>query len=158
MSRTLSSALEAAVYSRESSKVALFLLEITHADLPAPIRVVCNHTAITSGGNVYSPYYFEIQLPDDTEEVISGTVKLVIDNTDRAIVEAIRSIDTPATVNLYLVAADTPDTVEISLTGMKLRNVSYDFANVSGDLVYEERLSNQIPQHRCTPNLVPGIY
>ena len=158
MSRSISSAFRAAIFARESAKVALFLLEITHDDLATPIRVVCNHAAVTSGGNVYSPYFFEIELPEDSEGTVAGAARLVIDNTDRAIVEAIRSIDTPATVNLYLVAADTPNTVEMSLLGLKLRKVSYDVSSVSGELVYEERLSNQVPRHRCTPNLVPGIY
>lgn len=157
MSRTISATLNAAILAQESGKVLLTLLEISHADLAATIRLVNNHTAIVHGGETYSPYYFTLALPKDDEGKFHS-VQLVLDNTDRQMVLAVRSITSAPTVTVKVVLADSPDTVEITLSNMVLRNVVYSSASVSGELIFEERLSYQVPALIFTPVNFPGAF
>lgn len=157
MSRTVSSALNAAILAQTSDKALLILLEIAHADLAETIRLVNNHTAITHGGETYSPFYFTLALPQEDNGKF-GSVALIMDNVDRSIVYAVRSISSAAAITVKVVLADSPDTVEIQLADMVLRNVTYDAHTVSGELIYEERINYQVPGLLFTPNNFPGIY
>ena len=157
MSRTISAALNAAILAQESDKVLLTLLEIAHDDFAATIRLANNLTAVTHGGETYSPYYFALALPKDDNGQFQS-VQLVMDNTDRQMVLAIRALTTPPAITIKVVLADSPDTVEILLADMILRNVSYNVGAVSGDLIFEERLSYQVPSLIFTPVNFPGCF
>lgn len=155
--RSVSAELLAAMNAQETGEVLLFLLTINHADLIEPLRFVNNNTAIVSNGATYSPYWFDLQLPDDSSGGISS-VRLTIDNIDRQIALVIRSITTAATLDLSLILASAPDDLELTLSGLTLRNVEFNAATVSGELIFEERLSNQYPKDLFTPQNFPGLF
>lgn len=157
MSRSLSAALNSAILSQSSDKVLLTLLEISHEDLDDSIRLVNNTEKVIHDGKEYLPYWFTLALPREDNGKIES-VKLVLDNTDRTMVYAARSISSPAKVTIKVVLASSPDTVELELADMILRNVSYDVNLVSGELIFEERLSYQVPALSFTPNDFPGIF
>ena len=157
MSRSVSAALNAAILEQSSDKVLLTLLEISHADLAATIRLVNNHTQITHDEETYLPYFFTLALPKEDNGKLHS-VNIIMDNVNRSIVTAMRSISSAATITIKVVLADSPDTVEIQLSDMILRNVTYDASVVSGELIFEERINYQIPGLLFTPNNFPGIY
>lgn len=157
MSRSVSADLYNAILAQETDKALFVLIEIDHADLDEPIRIVNNTESVTSNGVTYQPYWFTIAFPAEENGRLKEA-KLVMDNTDRQIVEAVRSISTSPTVSLKVVLSSSPDTVEIALTGMTLKNVAYDASTVSGELVYEERVLRQIPGLYITPEDFPGAY
>ncbi len=157
MSRTLSNAALQAIYSQETNQVFLVLLEIDHADLVDPIRVVSNHQAITSNGQTYVPYAFEFDPPDEREGVITSA-KLIIDNIDRTIVATIRSLTTPPTVTVSIILADSPDVIEAGPLTFLLRNVTYDVETVSGDLIYDELDNLNIPGDTFNPVDFGGLF
>lgn len=151
-----SSAAVAAANAQFTDKVWLMLLQISHATLPTPIRVVNNTEDIVSGGNTYLKAAFDMPMPDDTED--SPSVQIVIDNVDRAIVDSARSISSPATVTLSVVLSDTPDVIEAGPFNMQLVRVSYDKLKVTGTLIYEDILNDQFPSQTFNPARYPGIY
>ena len=157
MSRTLHPAITAASLATSSPKVVLSFLTINHASLASPIYVVNNNVAITRGGISYTPFAFRVDLPVDRDGEI-GDARLVIDGVNQAIVIAIRSITTAATVNMVIALADDPDTTEEDLGTFQWKNISYDARSVSGSLTYEDRLDVIVPCDHFTPVSVPGNF
>jgi len=160
MPRPLSLALKAAMHAQQTGEVLLSLCTITHPSiLGGPLRVINDLQNMVSDGNTYLAFPFQITLPGDGEEG-RPTLRLVLDNIDRSIVQAIRSIpvSTPPTVQVDLVLASQPDDVEISFPSLTLRNVEYDVFVVSGDLALDEDDREPLPSASFTPQLFPGLF
>ena len=157
MSRSLSSTFLEAIYSQETSEVFLLLLEIDHDDLSGPIRVANNYANVTSSGNTYVGFPFELSLPADFEDQLPA-ITLTICNVDRQVVDAVRTIDGPATADLSVVLASDPDTIEIGPLSLTLREVSYDALTVSGSLQPEDLLNEPFPGDIFSPGNYPGLF
>ena len=155
--RTTSSALRVAVTAQQTGEVFLVLLEIDHADMAAPIRVVNDQIGVMSGGVLYSPFPFQVQLPDELGDNMPY-VTLRIDNVDRQIVTAIRQLTSAPTVDISVVLASDPDTVEAGPFSFSITQVSYDASAVSATLSYEDVLKEPIPGDRFTPTNTPGVF
>lgn len=157
MSRTLSATARAAIFAQQTDQVFLALLTLTHASLPGPIRVVNNMVDIVSRGDTFIGYPFQIALPGESEDELPR-VQVMIDNVDRTLVEAVRTLTSPPTLTLEIVLASAPDTVEAGPFPFSLRNVEYDAHVITGDLAFEDVLNEGFPQHSFTPNHFPGVF
>lgn len=157
MSRSTTLTLRQAVNAQETDEVFLLLLTIDHAELGAPIRVVCDKADVTSGGDTYSQFAFQVSLPDDREDR-PPRVTLRIDNVDRQIVQAIRTITSAPSVTLEVVLASDPDTIEAGPFDFELRSARYDALLVEGELGFEPVLDEPFPAQRFTPQLYPGLF
>lgn len=140
MSRGLSSAAKADLYSPNGSGVYLVLLTITHPDITT-IRLVNDRQGLVSGGDTYTPLAFTARLPPDSAEGNPSAV-LILDNVDQSIVAAARSITTPASVTIEVVRQSAPDTIlvtysDLRLTGAKITATSIEF-DLSADPVVDE--------------------
>jgi hypothetical protein len=163
MSRSLSNTALADLFKQESEKVWLFLLRLSHATLGADINVVNNTEDITSaalsGGSVtFTAFPFAISLPAETEDEILGSARLVIDNVDRSVVNAIRSISSPPTITLAIVLSDDPDNAEIGPINFTLQNVSYNALTVEGNIGLPDLLNASFPRESFNPNTTPGLF
>ena len=156
--RSLSSTAKGAIFAANTTEVALAILEIEHSDI-STIRVVNNTEDVTSNGDVYTAFPFYIELPDDDEEQLAR-VTLQIDNVDRTIVTAVRSMSNSeqATVTLSIILASDPDTVEAGPFEFKLKNVNYDAFSVYGELAYEDILNERFPKDSMTPQTCTGMF
>ena len=157
MSRVVSPAAQIAILANETAEAVLILLEITEASLDEPIRVVQNNENITSRGNVYAGYPFEIDLPAESTE-ISRSVKLEIDAVDQQIIQAVRQAGERADVRMEVVLSSTPDIVEAGPFDFKLRSVQFDHQTVTGDLVFSEIETRKSPAHSFTSHLFPDLF
>lgn len=156
MPRNLSAVLKSALHAPETAEVVLSLLTISHPSISPPIRVVNNLTAVTSRGNSFVAFPFELALPDELEDRLAR-VSLSIDNVDRQIVNAVRTITSPPTVLLELVLPSAPDTVEADFT-FTLRDVEWNESTVTGQLYYRNLLTRAFPAGRFTPARFPSIF
>ena len=145
-----------AAYLQETDDVFLVLLTITHDDI-TPIRVVNNNENITSDGNLFVAYPFEITLPDSTGDG-TPSAQLVIDNVSREIAESIRSISTAPKVTISVIRAADPDTIEITFAPFTLRNVKWDMMKVSGDLSMEDIALEPFPIGQFSPAQFQGLF
>jgi hypothetical protein len=157
VSRTLSAPALAALNAQSTDKVFLALLTITHPGMAQTVRVVNDMVNLTSRGNDYIALPFQIDLPAEIEEELPR-VRLTIDNVDRLLVEAIRTLTSPPTIALEVVLASSPDTVEAGPFPFALRNAEYDSLVVTGELAFEDVLNEGFPAHSFTPNLFPGVF
>ncbi len=152
---TISDTLKAEAWSA-ASDLPLVLLLIEHADISPSIRVVNNRAEITSDGQTFAAFPFEITLPDNIEDA-PPRARLRIDNVSREIGEAIRLISTAATVTISVVRQDDPDTVEMTWPAMRLTNVRYTALTVEGDLEFENLIAEPYPAHTFSPAEFPGL-
>lgn len=141
---------------QNESDLPLVLLEIDHSSLSDPILVVNNKENITSNGEEYIGFPFEIILPDSKEDS-PPTSKLRIDNISREIGQAIRLISTPPSVTIRVVRQDTPDVIEAEFAGMYMTNVSYDAFSVEADLMFEDLTREPYPYLTFSPALFRNI-
>ena len=157
MSRSVSLAMQQAINASETGDVFIVLLTLSHASLAVPIRVSSDAVNTTSRGNTFIAFPFNLTLPDDTDTA-SPHAKLIIDNIDRSIVLAVRSITTAATLLIEIVRAAAPDTVEASFADFQLTNISYDAMLVSGDLTVENFTAEPFPSATFSPSLFGGLF
>lgn len=157
MSRSLSSAAAAALHAQETSEAFIKLVEISGGGLSVPIRAASSRTDVVSNGATYTAYPFEISLPQEDENR-PPEVELVIDNIDRTIVDAVRSLSSPPTVTLSIVLESSPDTVEAGPFNFTMKSASWNKLTVSGRLSYEAILDEPYPAGTFNPVEFPGLY
>ena len=153
----LKSLLKEAAFSQETDEVFLVLVTIDHADLTDPIRVVNNTENITLRGDLYIAYPFNITLPDSREDT-PPSARLQIDNVSREIGEAIRTMESPATVKIEVVRVGSPPFVELSFPEFALRDVNWDALTVSGELRVENFVNEPFPAGIFSPAGFPGLF
>ncbi len=157
MSRSLTSITRQALNAPETGEVFLILLTLSHTSLGVPIRVTSDNVTTVSRGNSFIPFAFDLTLPDDQENA-NPRAKLVIDNVDRSIVAALRSIATAPTETIEVIRAADPDVVEARFLDFKLTNVTYDSQRVEGDLTIEDFTAEPYPAGLFTPNSFPALF
>ena len=156
-SASRSQAARQAINAEATEQVFLLLLNIDHEDLAEPIRVVNNTEDITSRGDLYAAYPFEIALPGEDPESVAR-VSLRIDNVDRQIVQSLRAVQAPLAVALEVVLAASADTVEAGPFNMTLVSAEYDAFVVTGELAFEDVLNEPFPGHSYIPSEYPGLF
>lgn len=157
MSRSVSSLTKQALHAPETGEAFLILLTLNHAGLSEPIRVTSDAVTTVSRGNSFVAFPFELILPDDLDDR-APRARLVIDNIDRQIVQAVRGLTSPLTVLIEIVRAAAPDTVEAQFVDFKLTNVSYDAYKVEGNLTIEDFTAEPFPAAVFSPSLFPGLF
>ena len=157
MSRSVSSAFLQAALAQETGEVYVVLVEIDHADLVTPIRAARSNANVLHNGNTYHGMWFETDLPDDLEEQLPE-ITLVIQNVDRAVVEAVRTVSSAPTVTVKVVLASDPDTVEAGPWVMTLRQAAYNALTVSGSVLGPDILTEPYPGDAMTPANFPGLF
>ncbi len=154
---TISAAFKRDVYDPEAAEAFLVLLTIDHTDISPPIRVVNNTANVTSRGDEFIAFPFDIELPRDDAEA-PPRARLTIDNVTREIAQSIRLITSAPTVLIEVIRASVPDTVEVSFPVFFLRDVKSDRLKVSGELVVEDLMTEPFPAGQFTPAHFPGLF
>jgi hypothetical protein len=154
--RSLTTTATTSIHAQETGEVWLVLLTIAHSTLATPIRVVNNNEDITSRGNLYQAFPFEIVMPGQDPDSLPKAM-LRFDNVDRTAIATVRSIDSAPTVTIEVILASQPDTVEISFPNLTLRNVKYDASVIEGELLFENLFSEPIT-YSMTPSRFPGLF
>ena len=88
---TLTKEAKIALFAPQTDKVFLQLVTITHTGPSSPLRFVNDNVQITSNSNVFLPFPFEVTLPPAVADELV-IAKLRIDNIDRGITSALRTV------------------------------------------------------------------
>ncbi len=155
--RNLSEKLKRELLKQNTDEVFLFLIEIYHSSLSEPIRVVNDGVNHTSNGNEYIGLPYELTLPEESADSVP-IASLKIDNVDRQIGKTIRSMSGRATVNIKMVLASDPDSVETEWLGLGLEQINYDALQITGELVGPNFLIEQFPGDSFTPDKFPALF
>lgn len=153
----ISNTLRGAMFSEETSDGLLVLLTIAHVDLPDPIRIVNNKTNVTSRGEEFIAFPFEIVLPTSSPDA-PPKAQLIIDNVSRELGQIIRTISSAPTVLIEVVRINNFDSLELSFPAFKMKNVRFDVSQVRGDLVSDDLQIDPYPVHTFSPANFPGLF
>lgn len=156
MSRALSSNAIASQNAERTAEAWLILLIIDHASLASPIRVVDNNADITSGGNLFVAWDFNLVLPGEDPDNPDYS-RLAIGNIDPLIIRTLRQIASPPSITIRVILASAPDVIEVEFAGLVLRKASYDAGQITGDLAFEEILTEPVAT-ALTPAMFPGLF
>lgn len=126
----LTSTGRAAVLAQETDEVFLELVEISHPDLPAPIRLARSHSDVNSNGNIYTAWAFEPVWPDSSADRVPQA-RVSFDNTDRQITNALRSIRVKPKVKFLVVRASDPNVVERQWDNLEVMRSPYNDGTVT---------------------------
>ena len=168
MSRaTISAAAKLAMQAAQTFAQTPTLLEIYSAEaafatlVGADTIYFCNNTeSITYSGHVYLPFPFSIQYPGETDDSITNA-RITISAVDQLVISAIRILVNSPTIRahaMFFPNDGVGDFEEMVPWEYSLKAVTYDVNSVSGDLIYEDRLDNQMGPVRATAQNAPGLF
>lgn len=141
----------------ETNSAFLVLVTFTDPVDGTKYRAVCNTEDVTSRGNVFTATYFNFALPPDDDEAPKG-VQLEIDNVDLGLVSLLRKVTVPIACLIEVVLSLSPDTVEIALMDLVLREVEWNESTVSGSLISDDPLNLLYPAHIYEPRTFPSVF
>jgi hypothetical protein len=154
---TYSSTFVEALVSQNTDEVFLFLLTLSHPDLSTPIRVVNNVENITSRSLVYQAFPFELILPQDDGDSLPQVV-ITLSNVSLEFIDEIRALNGALDVKLEVILASSPNTVEMSIDGMKTYTISYDTQSIQATCQVEDVLNMSFPNELYMPSNFPGLF
>lgn len=174
MSRRVSLNERLAQEAGSTAEIRVVLVEITHPDLPEPIRLSTDNTERLSVDPLYygtrstwrganpstEPYLWVIAstlLPSDKEDVPAGGT-LILENLDREMVRLVRSYTDMATISMAVVLASSPDLLEAEYTGMEILSADIDAGEIVLTFSREEIEMEPFPKDRMTRNNNPGLF
>ena len=156
MPRNISPTAKQKMNDVHSDAVFLWLLTLQNQDI-APIFVVNNNENITSNGQEFIAYPFELVLFDSDGDKLP-TMRLSIDNVDRDFLELIIGTTSEITVTADLIEASQPDVIEMSVEGMSLQHVNATANTISGTLVIQNILNTRYPRDVMSRDQYSGLY
>lgn len=156
--RNFSSAARENLLATSADEPFLVLLEITHADLAIPVRVVNDVQSITSNSVEFIGCPFNITLPDD----VSGQMPqatLEIDNIGRDLTEWLEYSrgGQGARCRIMQIMRSDPDLIEFDMT-LDLTNMVISNTKVTGVLGFENILNRAGTIPTFTPKTAPGLW
>ncbi len=168
MPRNITPEVRADLQSQASPHAILGFLTITHRNLPDPIRVVSDPLDFVVDGQTYIGCPFEFQLLTDEDQAPTTTLR--VQNVDRRIGEAIRTVTDRAQVTLE--ARSTADfdlsvvpRVEIASVApiyafrhFDLMDVTVNAIEVSGTLALRDYSAEPWPGKRATMSRAPALF
>ena len=162
-----------AMFASETPEALILLITITNpADPTTPVRLADGYTnridslttdneviyGVTSNGNNYIFLPMELSLPGE-EEAGAGQCSLTLNFVTKEAIELIRThLTSPVDVQIDLVLASSPNTVETSFSGFKITNVTYNADQITFDLNMVSLSREPFPSFTFTPANFPGLF
>lgn len=155
-----------------SAEVEVVLWRISHPDLEQPIRLSTDPTVRlsveplrygtrstwqTEDGSPFEFVLMAAQLPDDKKDA-PAAARLVLANLDNGPASILRSFTTPATVDMAVVLASSPDLVEMEALGLKLTSAEGSGDQVTVSLSRDLMTSEPWPTGRMTRSRFPAVW
>ena len=165
---TLSMNMLAAMHARETGKIPVFLLRISHPLLNPDILLSTDPTerlsveplvyGTTSRGEQYLYVGAKVTVPDDRDRA-PPTSKITIMDINQDLVPMTRGIRSPPPkVRIELVLSDDPDTVEYSLPGLDMINVEGTRESLTFECVLDLLLNEGYPAYSFNPAYFSGLF
>jgi hypothetical protein len=158
MSKDYSANFKSTLAEVNAPETPLILLEIDHADLDEPVRVVNDTVNVTSNGNEYIAFPFKCILPDDFESQIPKA-RLSIVNVGRELMYWIETTSggQGSTCTFKQILRSNPDLIEWQIT-MNLYNVQVNMQEISAELGFENLFSKPAISRQYRQDNSPGLF
>ena len=156
-----------------SDEIYVALFEITHPDLPAPIRLSTDNTERLSDDPLYygtrstwrnnhstEPFLWVVAsalMPSDLEDA-PASATLILENLDQRMAEVVLSFTSVATLHMACVLASSPDLVEAEYTDLFITTADINAGEITLSINREEIELHLVPGGRMTTSTFPGLY
>lgn len=156
--RQYSAAARQNLLATSANEPFLVLLEITHADLEVPIRVVNDTQNLTTNSVEFIGCPFSVTLPDDVQGQVPQA-KLEVDNIGRDLTQWLEFSrgGQGALCRIMQVMRSDPDTIEFDMT-LDLTNMVITNETVTGVLGFQNILNRTGTIPTFTPQTAPGLW
>ena len=155
--RTLSQALLRAIHAQETGEVILPLVKMSQENWDDPVFIVPNTEPVTHDGDEYLPLAFEIALPSEEEEGVP-VFNWRADNTDRRMVQAIRSVTGLVQVRIAWVLASSPNQIEAGPYEVEMQAAEYDASEIRGTMSVDPILDMPFGYMTMSPKNAPALF
>jgi hypothetical protein len=168
MPRTVSSSFRRQITAQQSGDVPLMFVEITHADLTTPIRVVSDTASYVWNGNTWTGVMFEFQLLTDGDGPPES--RMTVPNIDTSLGQNLERLGTPPSVQLWVLSSADFDltvtprvplsfpSVEYNAQNLFLYDVAVDAVQVSAVLRTYDYAREFFSRIRTTQDRAPGCW
>lgn len=133
------------------------LLTLTHPDWNPPYRYVDATQAVTSRGNLYVPFPFNWQLPEQTDQGAQPG-SLQVENISTEVEQLVMTTQGPPSATIELVQASAPDVVIYSDGPFEIGEATTSLEAIDIPLVYEDTTQEGIPQDSFTIGNFPALF
>lgn len=157
MARTTSDAMREQLYQPQTNACYITLLDFFSDELTNSIYLCSNNEPITHNSQEYTPYQFNFNLPDEDESQALNT-QITIENIDRRLTIALRSVRNPISVRARIIEASNPNTVEVGPFDFTLRGVQYTASTITGSLEYLNYVQKYAVIYTYSNIDFPGLY
>jgi hypothetical protein len=157
--RVVSATALRAMLAQETGEVFLVCLTLNHSSFSSPYLLVNDQKPLTRTAGTFQPFAFEVTLPNEQEDQIPQ-VSINIDNEDRSILQAVRTIGAERpTMKMEMVLASSPNTVEAGPFNFSILNIQYDVGSIQGTIGFEDDfLNTAFPAESYTPSNSRGLF
>lgn len=155
MSRTLSTLAHHQLTTNINDDPFLILVRVF--DGVDTVYLVNNTENITSNSQVYTAFPFRLTLSEEDGEK-QTQVLIEFDNVSQDLTDEIRATTSPIPCEIDLILASAPDTYEISLRDLQIREITYDATTIRATLTADDFLNSRFPADSYTPADFPGIF
>jgi hypothetical protein len=157
MSRTLSPTAIRSINDNATQEIWLVLVHLSNEGWAEDVYLARNNVEIVHQGQVYQPFPFDLDLPDQTDDA-QAVLSWVADNTDQQIFEILKGTSTPITADVRWILASEPDTIVIHYPALEMRGFNYDEDRIFGQMQIEPLLDRPLGWRTMTPGITPGIF
>lgn len=154
--RNLSQPIRSSLQAWYTDEVYLALLTLTHPDVPQGVHLANNDESITSNGQEFIGFPFEISLPSEDDNF--PRAQLTVQNIDRVIGRTLMPLTTPMRAKIQVVLFSDPDDVWLEYKNFYLRSVTGNAYTVSGEIDTWDFGSDPWPARRATKDRFPSLF
>lgn len=159
--RNLFAELQAQLHKQNITEVILPIIEITHSSFDSPVRLVRNTENITSDGEEFVAYAFDIKLPDDkSDQPTEATI--AIDNVNKLIGRTIQGLaenpNDKALVSCWLIIASDPDVRQLMFSELTVQDFEIDEFTVAVSLSNDPLSDELVPADQFNLANAPGLF
>lgn len=157
MSRSFTQKFTALTQDLLAGDPALILLTMTHPAWAQPVRIVQGLNDVVSNGRNFTALAFDLTLAVDDAKTLPQ-MRITIDNVDRSLIAEIRALPSSPNIEVELILASDPDTIELSFPELTVKQISYDASSISAAVAVSETLNTKFPKGTINPVTYPGLY
>jgi hypothetical protein len=170
MPRVFSFNARKAFAASQTGDLPITLVEIKSAALAEPVRFSSDPTerittdplayGTRSNGKLYDFVLMSAVIPDDIPGA-PPAASIVLDNVTGDMAKPLRAVGprVPVFVDIFLVFASAPDTIEETRwLDLRLTDMSFDALTVALNFSHEVLATEPYPSQRMTRNRAPGLF
>ena len=141
---------------RMSSAAWPLLAVVAHPGLSAPLYLTTEPGGLTSSGQAYEYFPFDVILPGDGDQVPRAQVRF--QNVSRQIGDALLALSDPAEITFRVITSLDYDRVEAEFPNLILVNITGDAVNIEADLIVRAYAAEPWPSTTASQELFPGLW